>query len=154
MSQSESAPPVLYESKSVASWAYALAALFAAIGIGVTGVLLSTGGAEGLFGLLLVLAAFFVANFAVLTVRVTEDEVAWSFGWGWIGRHVPLSRVRSAEPARSPWYWGWGIRWTPRGWLWRSHGLDVVWLELDSGKSVGIGTQDPQGFASAVRERL
>jgi len=143
-----------YESKSVGHWAFALAGVMGAIGVAITAVLVSQGNAEGYFGLLLVVAAFFLATFGVLTVRVTPGEIAWSFGGGWIGRRLALERVRSAEPHRSPWYWGWGIRWTPRGWLWRSYGLDVVWLELDTGKAIGVGTQDPEGLARAVREQI
>ena len=100
------------------------------------------------------LVAFIVANFGVLTVRVDDREVRWAFGLGWISKTVPLYRIRRAEAARSPWYWGWGIRWTPRGWLWRSNGLDAVWFELESGKQLGVGSVEPESLARAVADRL
>lgn len=143
-----------YESKSKAHWALALSGLMAGIGVGVTAVGLAEGQPEALVALLLLPLAAFVSTFRVLTVQVSADEVRWFFGSGWLGRSVPLARVRGAEARRSAWYWGWGIRWTPSGWLWRAHGLDAVWLELENGRSVGIGTEDPEGLERAVRERL
>lgn len=143
-----------YESKQVATWGIALAALLGLGGL-VQGALFALAGRqEALVGLGLVLVALLVANFAVLTVRVTDTEVRWSFGTGLIGRRVPLERVRGAAVRRSPWYWGWGIRWTPRGWLWRSSGLDAVWLELAGGKQIGVGSPDPAGLAHAIQGGL
>ncbi len=145
---------VEYESKSVGRWAFVLAALFAIGGVGVLVVQGLEGRPEAFIGVFLIGLALFLMNFGTLTVRVTKAEVAWFFGVGLIGRRMKLERVRGAEATRSPWYWGWGIRWTPTGWLWRSYGLDVVWLEFDNGKRVGIGTQDPEGLVRAVREQL
>lgn len=143
-----------YESRQIAWWAFALAAA-----LGVAGIVLAVargteGGPEVLIGAGLVLVGLLAANFAVFTVRVGPDEVAWRFGPGPIGWRVPLRRVRGVETARDPWYWGWGVRWTRRGWLWRATGLETVWLELDSGRSVGVGVREPEQLASAVRERI
>jgi len=143
-----------YESKSVGQWALALAGVLGLIGATLAVTWGVQGRPEALIGVFLVVMAAFVLEFGSLTVRVSDDEVQWFFGHGLIGKHVKLARVHEAEAHRSPWYWGWGIRWTPKGWLWRSYGLDAVWLTLDNGKRLGIGTQDPEGFVRAVRERL
>jgi hypothetical protein len=143
-----------HETKSVAPWAYALAGTFGLTGLGAGVGLALLGNEAALIGPFLVLMALLMANFASLTVTVDEREVRWRFGRGPVGRRVPLERVRGVEVRHSPWYWGWGIRWTPHGWLWRSHGLDAVWLELDDGRHVGVGTQDPAGLAQALRSRL
>ena len=84
--------------------------------------------------------------------RVERRDQA--FGIGLFSRRIPLARVRDVEVRRSAWYWGWGIRWTPRGWLWRSSGLDAVWVHLDSGRQAGMGSPDPEGLAAAIRARL
>ena len=135
-----------YRSKQVAWWGFALAALMAAGGI----VLAAR---ELAVGLGLVAVALLVANFGLLTVRVDEREVRWSFG-ALPGRRIPLERIADVQTERSPWYWGWGIRWTPRGWLWRSAGLDAVWLTLTDGKRVGVGSEDPRDLERAIRARL
>ena len=145
---------VSYESKSTSPWLYVIAGV---IGMGglvmavVFGIALRP---EAFFGLLMIAFAFFIANFAVLTVRVSEDQVAWSFGGGRIGRKLAIERIQAVEARKTPWYWGWGIRLTPSGWLWRSHGLDAVWLGYDDGKQTGIGTQDPKGLLRAVNLAL
>lgn len=142
-----------YETEQRAWWVFALAALVAAGGIvlSVSHGPLST--PEGLVGLVVVLLALVLASFGALTVRVTDEEVRWYFGPGLFGRRIPLDRIRDAEVHRSAWYWGYGIRWTPRGWLWRSSGLDAVWIELASGKRVGVGSPDPEGLRRAILER-
>jgi len=142
-----------YESKSVGHWIYVLAGLFAIGGVGIA-VMQELEEGQGVFiGLAILVFSLILVSFATLTVRVTQREIAWSFGGGVIGRRIKLERVRGVEAKRSAWYWGWGIRWTPRGWLWRSYGLDAVWLELENGRRVGIGTQDPEGLERAIRRR-
>jgi len=143
-----------YESKQVAGWGLVLAGLFVGLGLALAVGFGVAGRAEAWAGVVPLVTAALVANFAVLRVTVTADEVRWSFGNGWVAKRVALADVRGAEVAHSAWYWGWGIRWTPRGWLWRSSGLDAVWLERRSGKPVGIGSPDPESLARAVRERL
>jgi hypothetical protein len=139
-----------YESKQVALWGVGLAGLLAITGIGLT---LAGERQQVLAGLGLVVVALLIANFAVLKVRVTSSEVRWAFGIGWLARRIPLEEIRDVEVKRSAWYWGWGIRWTPRGWLWRSSGLDAVWLGLASGKQAGVGSHRPAELARAIRER-
>jgi hypothetical protein len=46
--------------------------------------------------------------------------------------------------------WGWGIRLTPRGWLFNVSGLDAVELTMTTGKHYRIGTYDPMGLARAI----
>ncbi|MFT5285705.1 MAG: hypothetical protein ACI8TQ_001872 [Planctomycetota bacterium] len=143
-----------YESKSTGSWIRMIAGL---IGVGGLAIAVTHGVAgrpEAFIGLLIVAFAFFVAHFAVLTVRVTEDEVRWFFGGGFIGRRMSIDRVRAVQARLTPWYWGWGIRLTSKGWLWRSHGLQTVWLAFDENKQTGMGTQDPEGLVKAVNQAL
>jgi hypothetical protein len=135
----------------VALWGLALAGVMVLGGI----VLAVQGGREPvLIGIGLAVVALLVSNFAVLRVRVDDEQVHQAFGIGLFSRRIPLARVRDVEVRRSAWYWGWGIRWTPRGWLWRSSGLDAVWVRLDSGRQAGMGSPDPEGLAGAIRARL
>lgn len=142
-----------YTSKQVAAWAFVIAGLVGAVGLALLATFAPAGRPEAIVGVVMLGVALLVANFAVLRVRVSDADVSWSFA-RFIGRRVPLADIRGAEVRHSPWYWGWGIRWTPRGWLWRSHGLDVVWLQLTNGKEIGIGSSDPKRLAHAIRERL
>ena len=143
-----------YESKSTGRWIQVIAVIIGSVGLTTA---LTNGIArrpEAFFGLLIVAFAFFIANFAVLTVRVSKEEVRWFFGGGLIGRRMSIERIRAVQARPTPWYWGWGIRLTPKGWLWRSHGLQTVWLAFDEDKQTGIGTQDPEGLVKAVNQAL
>ena len=144
----------VYESKQTAWWTFAIAIVLGVIGLGLAIGYGLAGGFDALIGVFLLLLALFVSNFGTLTVHVTNSEVRWFFGRGLIGKSIPLERIRDVEVHRSPWYWGWGIRWTPRGWLWRSNGLVAVWLQLSNGKQIGVGSDDPQSLESAIRVLL
>ena len=104
--------------------------------------------------ILLTVVTLLLANFGSLTVRVDEGAVKLRFGVGLIRRTIPLDRIQAAARVRNRWWYGWGIRLTPHGWLWNVAGLDAVELRLQDGKVFRIGTDDPAGLAAAVEAHL
>ncbi|MCH2142912.1 MAG: hypothetical protein MK077_07960 [Phycisphaerales bacterium] len=92
--------------------------------------------------------------FGSLTVTVDEDEIKHWFGPGFWRKTYQMSNVVSAKPVVNKWWWGWGIRLTPHGWLYNVSGLDAVELELASGKRVRVGTDEPEEFSEAVKSYL
>ena len=103
---------------------------------------------SGIF-FLLILALFYR-----LEVTVTEDSVLLRFGIGLIKKSIPLKAVVSAEPVRNRWWYGWGVRIYPKGWMFNISGLDAVELTLRNGPRFRIGTDDPVGLTGALRARL
>lgn len=93
-----------------------------------------------------------VALFASMTVRVTEREVRLWFGPGLIWKTIPVADIADARAVRNPWWYGWGIHLTPRGWLFNVAGLDAVELELASRRTLRIGTDEPQRLLAAIRQ--
>jgi len=61
-----------------------------------------------------------------------------------------LSQVQNAAVVRNKWYYGWGIRLTPGGWLWNVSGLDAVELTFKNGKKFRIGTDEPDRLLQAL----
>src|SRR5512145_1502069 len=59
------------------------------------------------------LTACTLVLFATLTTAVHDGQLEVAFGPGLIRRRVPLNQVVDVSVVRTPWYWGWGIRWTP-----------------------------------------
>ena len=106
-----------------------------------------TGPVFTLFALALVL-------FYALTVEVSPDEVLLVFGIGLIWKSIEISSIRDARMVRNKWYYGWGIRLTPYGWLWNASGLDAVELEFDGGKTFRIGSDEPEALLSAIRNAV
>ena len=90
--------------------------------------------------------------FYSMTVEIHEATLEWSFGPGLIRRQTALAEIRNVQVVRNPWYYGWGIHWTPRGWLFNVGGFGAVAITLASGKRYRIGTDEPQTLAEAIRQ--
>ena len=102
--------------------------------------------------LMAVVLALLVAGlvFSRLTVRIERDALHVAFGPGWPRRVLRLADITSAEATRTRWFEGWGIRSTTRGWLWNVAGFDAVLLHLAGGKTLLVGTDEPQQLLRAI----
>jgi hypothetical protein len=100
------------------------------------------------------LLALIAALFGSLTTEITDRELRCRFGIGLIHKRFPLRRVVRVETVRNAWHWGWGIRYTPHGWLFNVSGLSAVELSLTDGKCVRIGTDRPDELARAIRQSV
>ena len=88
--------------------------------------------------------------FATLTVEVDREAVQFHFGIGLIRKTILLSDIESVRVVRNSWLYGWGIRYTPHGWLYNVSGLGAVELQLRSGKKMRIGSDEPEKLARAI----
>lgn len=99
-----------------------------------------------ILGLVLVL-------FSTLTVIVRDQTVEVFFGPGLIRRRIPVGRIREVQAVRTPWYYGWGIRLTPSGWLWNVSGLGGVEIQFDDGNKFRVGSDEPDRLAEVLRRQ-
>lgn len=90
--------------------------------------------------------------FHSLSVAITPERVAVWFGIGLIRRTFRTLDIRDARAVRNPWYYGWGVRLTPHGWMFNVSGLDAVELELRDGRRFRIGTDEPDRLVAALRQ--
>jgi len=90
--------------------------------------------------------------FHSLTVEVDSDAIHVAFGIGVIRRSIPLDRVASCRAARTPWYFGWGIRYVFKGWLWNVSGFYSVELTYTDGGHFRIGSDEADALAAAICE--
>lgn len=88
--------------------------------------------------------------FHSLSVTVTKESLTVAFGAGVIRKQFSLAEIEAAVQVRNPWFYGWGIRLTPSGWMYNVSGYDAVELQLKNGKRFRIGTDDPQGLLEAL----
>jgi hypothetical protein len=127
-------------------------------GVGVAVVLLGMVGylAKTLHWMLpaMALLALIAALFGSLTTEIVDRELRCRFGIGLIRKRFPLGRVVRIETVRNAWHWGWGIRYTPHGWLFNVSGLSAVELSMTDGKCVRIGTDRPEELARALRQAI
>lgn len=103
------------------------------------------------FGLVVVIVAAAFALFGWLTVDIDTRRVLIKFGIGLITRRIPLDTIRGFAPVRNPWYYGWGIRFTPHGILYNVSGFQAVELLLDDGRRVRVGTDEPDALVRALQ---
>lgn len=96
-----------------------------------------------------------LAIFSTLTVSVQQDALRIWFGpIRLIKKSWLLSGIASVTTVTNEWYWGWGIRWTPRGPLYNVAGLKAVEVTLVSGKAFRIGTDEPDALKQAIERAL
>jgi len=100
----------------------------------------------------LVVCLLLMIMFGSLTVAVDNRAIEIEFGIGWIHREIPLENVDSAEVIKTRWFYGWGIRLTPKGWMWNTSGFDAVQLNYQNGKHFIIGSDDATALAETINQ--
>lgn len=90
-------------------------------------------------------------GFGSLTVEVTHDRLTFWFGPGVLRRSFPLADIDSFTAVTNPWWYGWGIHFTPRGWLYNVGGLRAVELALQSGRTLRVGTDEPEVLCQVIK---
>lgn len=91
--------------------------------------------------------------FRSMTVEISNAELTWYFGSGFPRKSVPLSDVASAEVIRTSFLNGWGIHYTPRGWLYNVSGYGAVAVGMKNGKRFCLGTDEPEELARQLNQR-
>jgi hypothetical protein len=94
----------------------------------------------------LIIMLIVLGIFSRLTVIVDDQMIKIQFGLRVIRKVFQLKEIEAYGVVKNPWYYGWGIRYTPRGWLFNVSGLSAIELQLTSGKRYRIGTDDPDNL--------
>lgn len=89
-----------------------------------------------------------------LTVVVTPSSLVFWFGLGVLRKTVPLAEVESVEAVRNPWYYGIGLRATPRGMLYNVSGLSAVEVKRRDGGRFRVGTDEPEKLCASLRQAM
>ena len=116
-------------------------------------IALSDAGSSGLVWMAIFLAFVGLVLFAFnrLTVSVDDEAVVVRFQFGWPARRFELAEIHRVDVVQNKWWYGYGIRLTPQGWMYNVWGLDAVQLNMSEGKSFRIGTDEPEALAAALR---
>jgi hypothetical protein len=88
--------------------------------------------------------------FGTLTVAIDATHVGLRFGIGLFRKRYALADIRTYRIVRNPWYYGWGIKRIPGGWLYNVSGLSAVELRLRGDRVVRIGTDEPDALQAAL----
>ncbi|HEX9794069.1 MAG TPA: hypothetical protein VGC54_08810 [Planctomycetota bacterium] len=128
-------------------------AIFGAL-IVVGGTTVGTAEAGLVIGSVVAVAVVLLTLFWGLTVVVADGELRLAFGLGLIHRRIPVARIAAVAKVRNAWWYGFGIRLTPGGWMWNMSGLDAVELAYKDGKCFRVGTADPDGLLRALEAAM
>ncbi len=121
-----------------------------------TALLLAFGGEEArkvlpfLFGFMGLLAFLFYN----LRITVDINHVRAIFGPGLLRKTLMVPDISRAHPVRNKFWYGFGIKYTPHGWLYNVSGLDAVEIELKNGKHIRLGTDEPRALCAAIRKAI
>lgn len=90
-----------------------------------------------------------------LKVEVNASEIRLTFGVGIIKKRISLKEIQSVTSVKNKFWYGWGIRLTPHGWLWNIAGYDAVELIFNNDKrKFRIGCKDSAELKAAIESKL
>jgi len=113
-----------------------------------------TPGERGEFQSILLIIAALQVVFYQLTTIVTESTLTVRYGIGLVAFRFPLSEITQVTERTVPWYAGYGIRWVGDAWLFNVSGRDAIEVTFASGRKLWVGTDDPDGLAAILRQRM
>jgi len=117
-------------------------------------LLMAVAGIHWIAIVVLAILAICLVLFATLTVVIEGDILEIRFGPGIIRKKFLLKEIESCQVVRNPWYYGWGIRLTPHGWLYNVSGFYAVEIKMKAGKKYRIGSDVPNELEQAIRESM
>jgi hypothetical protein len=88
--------------------------------------------------------------FAALTVEIRDGFLKFRFGLGLIRKKLKISAIESCTIVKNPWYYGWGIHATGKGWVYNVSGFDAVEIFMSDGRRLRIGTDEPELLRKAI----
>lgn len=92
--------------------------------------------------------------FGWMTVTINARKIKIRFGLGLMRKNIRLKNVQSVRTVRNPWYYGWGIRYTPHGWLYNVSGFSAVEVQQINGRRFRIGTNEPEELRAAIERAV
>jgi hypothetical protein len=95
-----------------------------------------------------------IALFSTLTTSVNDKELKIKFGIGIIHKELLISEIESLIKIKTKWYYGWGIRITPTGWLYNVSGFDAIEIKMKNGKIYKIGTDEIDKLENVISEAM
>lgn len=93
---------------------------------------------------------FGLGMFYSLTIEITEEKLKFWFGIGVVSRAYALNEVQSTKEVENPWYYFWGVKSIPGGWFYAIAPGSAVEIELNNGRIVQLGTNQPKILKQAL----
>lgn len=98
-----------------------------------------------------------VLLFYKLTIQIDGRKIEAIYGIGLIKFTIKIDVLNSVSIIGTPWWYGWGIRFTPKGWLYNIHGSKAVRLEYrreGKSKKIMLGTPEPDKLKESLEKHF
>lgn len=89
-----------------------------------------------------------------LTIEIADGRLLWRFGVGLVRKSIALAEIESALPWKMTGLGGWGIHYTPKGWLYNVSGRLGVEIRLKNGKGLILGSDEPERLITAIQSAI
>jgi hypothetical protein len=107
------------------------------------------------FGIFFLIILSLFSHLTVIgSVTGYNNYLEIKFGIGLLRKKLYFKDIRDCSIEKSPWYYGWGIRKIPGGWLYNVSGSQSVQLNMKDGKIYRIGTDEPKRLAEFIQSRI
>jgi hypothetical protein len=128
--------------------------LFTGILIGVVAWAIISEGRVAAAIIMICIYLFGVSLFYSFTVQVAEGKIKFWFGIGLFRKTYALSEIKSSRQVKNPWYYFWGVKSIPGGWLYAIAPGDALEIVLKNGLIVHVGTDQPKMLRQAVNAAI
>jgi hypothetical protein len=102
----------------------------------------------------IILLLIFLSLFSNLTVTGYMNYLEIKFGIGLIRKKFNYKDIKNFSREKNPWYFGWGIRKIPGGWLFNVSGSQSLQVNMKNGKMYRIGTDEPERLSEFIKSRI
>lgn len=108
--------------------------------------------------IVILISPFIVATillmFAKMSITVDNTKIRLVFWWGLPKKEIQINDIRSVELHELSYWWGTGVGMVKQGSMWRAGGKTAVLVKQSNGKSVIIGSDNPDELLQAIHSRL
>lgn len=114
---------------------------------------LSLGSFALVAGLFIIIGGLFYK----LTIEFDESTLKLIYGIGLIRIKFKIDELEYIEIIKTPWYYGLGIRVTPKGMLYNIQGskaISIKYIRNGKSKSVMVGTPEPELLKRVIEENI
>ena len=107
-----------------------------------------------LFSLVFIITLLIILIFTSLTIQICNGQLSWYFGPGFWKKEIELREIVSVHTIRIKWYYGFGIRLIPTGWMYNVSGLDAVQIKLKNSKIITLGKDEPEKLLNSLESEI
>jgi len=106
--------------------------------------------------IIFILLLIAIILFYKLNITIDNEKIEAKYGIGLLKKSILLNDINidSIENPKIPWYYGIGIRLTPKGWLWNIKFGHAIYIQnKNKTKTFLVGTDDYQTIKNILKNK-